>query len=449
MACTAAAAQIEAIERAARPGLRRGHPAAPRTHARPLPRPGPPVRPPRRDRRRRRPGRPRRQPLPHAARRRPRRARTRPRPAQLARRPLGRVQPRHAELAVRAARPSVPGRRPRRLHGQGRDPRLRRAVRDTASRSTRASPSTPSGPGSRSRRATARSPPTRSCWRSAATTSRSIPDHGLPGIHSSRYRNPESLPDGPVLVVGTGQSGAQIAEDLHLAGRDRAPRGRHRPARRPLLPRPRLRRLAAGHGPLRPAGHRAPAGQGHAQGGQPLRHGPRRRARPRPARVRGRRPAPARPAHARRGRDAALRRRPRPPTSTPPTRRWSGSRTASTATSRPTASTPRTSPATRRVWEPPTDGSGTLAAEAFSTIVWATGFRSDWSFVHAPEAFDARRLPGAPPRRHAGRRACTSSACRGCTPGARVASRGSPATPSTWPPRSRPAASLPRPSRAT
>ena len=46
-----------------------------------------------------------------------------------------------------------------------------------------------------------------------------VPDHGLPGIHSSRYRNPESLPDGPVLVVGTGQSGAQIAEDLHLAGR--------------------------------------------------------------------------------------------------------------------------------------------------------------------------------------------------------------------------------------
>jgi len=33
------------------------------------------------------------------------------------------------------------------------------------------------------------------------------------------------------------------------------------------------------------------------------------------------------------------------------------------------------------VWTPPTDGSGTLAAEAFSTIVWATGFRSDWSFV--------------------------------------------------------------------
>ena len=38
-------------------------------------------------------------------------------------------------------------------------------------------------------------------------------------LHSSQYKNPESLPAGAVLVVGTGQSGAQIAEDLHLAGR--------------------------------------------------------------------------------------------------------------------------------------------------------------------------------------------------------------------------------------
>jgi putative flavoprotein involved in K+ transport len=53
---------------------------------------------------------------------------------------------------------------------------------------------------------------------------------GLVQLHSSEYRNPAQLPDGPVLVVGTGQSGAQIAEDLFLAGRDvhlavgRAPR---------------------------------------------------------------------------------------------------------------------------------------------------------------------------------------------------------------------------------
>lgn len=38
-------------------------------------------------------------------------------------------------------------------------------------------------------------------------------------ILSSSYRNPQSLPDGAVLVVGSGQSGCQIAEDLHLAGR--------------------------------------------------------------------------------------------------------------------------------------------------------------------------------------------------------------------------------------
>jgi putative flavoprotein involved in K+ transport len=38
-------------------------------------------------------------------------------------------------------------------------------------------------------------------------------------IHSSLYRNPDALPGGAVLVVGSGQSGCQIAEDLHLAGR--------------------------------------------------------------------------------------------------------------------------------------------------------------------------------------------------------------------------------------
>ncbi len=38
-------------------------------------------------------------------------------------------------------------------------------------------------------------------------------------LHSEQYRNPQSLPPGEVLVIGAGQSGAQIAEDLHLAGR--------------------------------------------------------------------------------------------------------------------------------------------------------------------------------------------------------------------------------------
>jgi putative flavoprotein involved in K+ transport len=38
-------------------------------------------------------------------------------------------------------------------------------------------------------------------------------------LHSAAYRAPGALPPGAVLVVGTGQSGCQVAEDLHLAGR--------------------------------------------------------------------------------------------------------------------------------------------------------------------------------------------------------------------------------------
>ena len=39
-------------------------------------------------------------------------------------------------------------------------------------------------------------------------------------VHSSDYKNPQQLPAGGVLVVGSGQSGCQIAEDLHLKGRE-------------------------------------------------------------------------------------------------------------------------------------------------------------------------------------------------------------------------------------
>jgi putative flavoprotein involved in K+ transport len=38
-------------------------------------------------------------------------------------------------------------------------------------------------------------------------------------LHSSEYRNPSALPPGNVLVVGSGQSGAQIAEELNENGR--------------------------------------------------------------------------------------------------------------------------------------------------------------------------------------------------------------------------------------
>lgn len=42
---------------------------------------------------------------------------------------------------------------------------------------------------------------------------------GLTQIHSTAYRNPAALPEGAVLVVGSGSSGAQIAEELLEAGR--------------------------------------------------------------------------------------------------------------------------------------------------------------------------------------------------------------------------------------
>ena len=39
-------------------------------------------------------------------------------------------------------------------------------------------------------------------------------DAGLFQVHASRYRDPDQLPAGAVLVVGSGASGAQIAEEL-------------------------------------------------------------------------------------------------------------------------------------------------------------------------------------------------------------------------------------------
>jgi putative flavoprotein involved in K+ transport len=44
-------------------------------------------------------------------------------------------------------------------------------------------------------------------------------DCSVTQLHSARYRNPQSLPAGPVLVVGGGNSGFQIAEELAAAGR--------------------------------------------------------------------------------------------------------------------------------------------------------------------------------------------------------------------------------------
>ena len=42
---------------------------------------------------------------------------------------------------------------------------------------------------------------------------------GITQLHSGHYRNPGQLPDGAVLVVGSAQSGMQIAEELYQSGR--------------------------------------------------------------------------------------------------------------------------------------------------------------------------------------------------------------------------------------
>ena len=47
---------------------------------------------------------------------------------------------------------------------------------------------------------------------------KAMPDN-ITHVHSSQYKNANALPEGEIMVVGTGQSGCQIAEDLHLQGR--------------------------------------------------------------------------------------------------------------------------------------------------------------------------------------------------------------------------------------
>jgi cation diffusion facilitator CzcD-associated flavoprotein CzcO len=54
-------------------------------------------------------------------------------------------------------------------------------------------------------------------------------------IHTRDYRSPAQLPDGAVLVVGSGQSGCQIAEDVALAGRRHQHHLVHRLHRRSVL----------------------------------------------------------------------------------------------------------------------------------------------------------------------------------------------------------------------
>jgi putative flavoprotein involved in K+ transport len=61
------------------------------------------------------------------------------------------------------------------------------------------------------------------------------------GIDAEEYRNPAALPPGRVLVIGNGQTGCQIGEELHGAGSDvfiacgRAPWAPRRPSGRDIV----------------------------------------------------------------------------------------------------------------------------------------------------------------------------------------------------------------------
>jgi putative flavoprotein involved in K+ transport len=50
------------------------------------------------------------------------------------------------------------------------------------------------------------------------STARNVPDR-ITQLHTADYRSASALPPGAVLVVGSGQSGCQIADDLQRAGR--------------------------------------------------------------------------------------------------------------------------------------------------------------------------------------------------------------------------------------
>jgi putative flavoprotein involved in K+ transport len=50
------------------------------------------------------------------------------------------------------------------------------------------------------------------------SVSSDVPD-SLMQLHSGEYKRPDALPDGATLVVGSGQSGVQVVEDLLRAGR--------------------------------------------------------------------------------------------------------------------------------------------------------------------------------------------------------------------------------------
>ncbi len=219
-------------------------------------------------------------------------------------------------------------------------------------------------------------------------------DPAITQLHTSAYRNAASLPDGAVLVVGTGQSGAQIAEDLHLEGRE---------VHVCVGSAPRVARFYRGRDCvawLQDIGHYdMPVGE-HREGERQARHEPNHYVTGRDG-----------------GRDIDLRR------FATEGMRLHGRLTAVDGTRLELrgdlAANLDAADATMErikatidahieakgidapaeagyvpVWEPEEDGGGLLdlQAEGITTVLWATGYSTDWSWVRLP-AFDGTGYP--------------------------------------------------------
>jgi putative flavoprotein involved in K+ transport len=216
---------------------------------------------------------------------------------------------------------------------------------------------------------------------------------GVTQLHSSTYRSAEPLPDGGVLVVGSGQSGAQIAEDLHLAGR---------PVHLAVGSAPRVARFYRGRDVvawLHDMGHYDMAIEDHP-GGPAARHEANHYVTGRDG-----------------GRDIDLRRfATEGMTLHGRLTAIDGSRIATAGDlernldaadatddrikdgiDRWIAAQGIDAPVEDRyvpVWRPPHDGGGVLDLDAagIRTVIWATGFRRDFSWVALP-AFDGSGDP--------------------------------------------------------
>lgn len=211
-------------------------------------------------------------------------------------------------------------------------------------------------------------------------------------LHSSTYTNPDSVPDGAVLVIGSGQSGAQIAEDLALAGRE---------VHLAVGSAPRVARFYRGRDSiawLSDMGHYDMAITDHPEG-LAARHEPNHYMTGRG----GGRDIDLR-AHAAAGMHVHGRL-----ASTGPVLSFAADLAANLDGADATAERIKdridswidaqgidapTEARYQPIWAPDGDGSEPLdlAAENVHTVIWATGFVSDWSFVEAP-AFDGRGYP--------------------------------------------------------